>query len=135
MMTARKVRGLVVVCAAATMFVWMSGRPASAQKTKPSGATTGDDRGGVRAGGNPVQVVVKMGGKTIAGVTVTFQTAPDAPAVTATTDDNGVATLSLAAGSYTVTASSASGTAQKTISVVDSTSTMYVDLALVPPTP
>ena len=89
--------------------------------------------GGVRGGGSPVAVSVKMAGQSIAGATVTFQ-APGTTAITATTDDDGVATVTLSCDSYTVTATTASGSATKTIEVVTSTSTMYVDLTLVPNT-
>jgi len=121
------------------MFASMGRLQAVAQVAKPAASGNGlGSAGGVRGGGTPVVVVVKMAGTAVAGATLTFQAVPSAPvtaAVTATTDGDGVANINLPAGSYTVTGTTASGSANMTIAVVDSTSTMYVNLTLAPNTP
>ena len=83
--------------------------------------------GGVRGDGTPVQAVVKLDGNPVAGVPVTFTAKKS---VTAKTDDNGVASISLIPGHYTVTASNDSGSAKKTVNVPKSTTTTIVALTL-----
>ena len=130
MTTAGKVRGLILASTAAMMFLGMGGRAMRAQDTAP-GAPLGG-RGGVRGDGTPVQVVVKLDGAPQAGVTVTFKAKSS---VTATTSDNGVASINLLPGRYTVTASNDSGSATKAVTVTKSTTTVIVSLALAPKTP
>jgi hypothetical protein len=125
MTTAGKLRGVVLASTAAMMFLGMGGRTMRAQDTNP----TLGDRGGVRGGGTPVQVVVKLDGTPVAGVTVTFKATKS---VTATTDSNGVASVSLVPGKYAVTATNDSGTAKKTVTVPKSTTTTIVSLTLAP---
>lgn len=125
MTIAGKLRGFVLASTAAMMFLGMGAQAMRAQDTMP----TLGDRGGVRSGGTPVQVVVKLDGAPISGVTVTFKAAKT---LTAKTDDNGVASISLAPGRYTVTAKNDSGTARKTVTVPKSTTTTIVTLTLAP---
>jgi len=87
------------------------------------------ENGGVRGDGTPVQVVVKLDGNPVAGVTVTFTAKKS---VTAKTDENGVASISLIPGHYTVTASNDSGSAKKVVNVPKSTTTTIVALTLSP---
>lgn len=89
------------------------------------------DRGTTRGDGTPVKVVVKFHGTAVAGITVSAQATGKA-AVTKTTGADGVAAFTLVAGHYTVHASNGEGAASKSISVVDSTSTEIVSLALAP---
>jgi hypothetical protein len=128
MMKTTAIRGLILASTAALMFVGMGALPVSAQCPQPLGV-----RGGSRGGPvSPVQAVVKLNGQPVAGVTVTFTATHS---VTAVTGSNGVASINLLAGHYTVTASNDSGSATKTINVVESTNALIVGLALAPKTP
>ncbi len=115
---------------AALMVFALGARPMQAQDPSTQGSL--GSHSGTRGGGGPVQAVVKLNGAPVAGVTVTFTATKS---VTATTDANGVASINLIAGHYTVTASNASGTATKKIVVVDSTTPVIVGLSLAPATP
>ena len=124
-------RAVVLAAATAMMFMTIAARSTQAQVTAPT-----DDlgsRGGVRGGdGQTVQAVVKLNGAPVAGVTVTFKSTK---AVTATTDANGVASLYLLKGKYTVTASNESGFGKKMITVAKSTDTLITEVPLAPKTP
>lgn len=126
-----KLRSVVLAAATAMMFITIGTRSMHAQVTAPA-----DDlgsRGGVRSGnGQTVQAVVKLNGAPVAGVTVTFKAVKSA---TATTDANGVASLFLAKGKYTVTASNASGSGSKTINVTKSTDALITEVTLTPKAP
>ena len=124
-------RGLLLASTAAVMLVALGGRPVAAQSGQTGGSNTGW-RLGNRGGGTPVQVVVKFNGNPVSGVTVTFKATNTATAVT---DDTGSVSIALKPGTYKVSASNASGTATKTIKVVESTDTTMVGLVLVPATP
>jgi len=101
---------------------------ASSSGTPPLGSS-----GGVRGDAYPVEVVVTSGDQPEVGIAVTFTETDIAGApVTATTDSDGVAAVSLGAGSYTVTASSDDGSATTSIAVVPSTDPLIVALALAP---
>ncbi len=127
MMKASKVRAMILAFSAVLMFVSMGASPLRAQN-----GNLGDRPGGTRGDGTPVQVVVKLDGAPVAGVTVTLKAKSS---VTATTSDNGVATTSLLPGRYTVTASNDSGSATKVVIVTKSTTTVIVSLALTPKKP
>ncbi len=125
-------RALMLASTAAMMFFSVGARPMRAQETAPVNGP-GTDRGGVRGGdGQTVQAVVKLNGAPVAGVTVTFKATKS---VTATTDANGVASLFLVKGKYTVTASNGSGSGKKMITVVKSTDTMITEVPLTPKAP
>jgi hypothetical protein len=89
------------------------------------------DRGTTRGGGTPVKVVVKSGGVAVHGITVNASMSGSGT-VSETTGSNGVASFTLAAGKYKVTASNNSGSATASVTVVESTTTEIVPLALVP---
>ena len=100
--------------------------------TDASLSSTGlGDRGGVRGDAYTVQAVVTVGDDPAVGVTVTFA-APDTVSEAATTGDDGVASITLPTGDYTVSASSDAGSASATITVVPSTDPLIVGLSLTP---
>ena len=125
MTKASKVRALILAFTAVLMFVSMGASPLRAQD-----GNLGTRPGGTRGDGTPVQVVVKLDGNPVAGVSVTFTAKKS---VTVKTDDNGVASISLIPGHYTVTASNDSGSAKKMVNVPKSTTTTIVALTLTPP--
>lgn len=125
-----KIGSLILAVIALAMFVGVCISPIMAEAVAASDQL--GDNGGVRSGGTPVQVVVKLDGTPVAGVTVTFKATKT---VTAKTDDNGVASISLAPGHYTVTATNDSGTAKKAVTVPKSTATTIVSLTLTPAAP
>ena len=127
MKIAGKLRGFVLASMAAMMFLGVGDRVMRAQDTQPPLG----GRGGTRGDGTPVQVVVKLDGNPVAGVTVTFTAKKS---VTVKTDDTGVASISLIPGHYTVTASNDSGSAKKVVNVPKSTTTTIVALTLAPAT-
>ena len=88
------------------------------------------DRGTTRGGGSPVKVIVKSNGVAVAGVTVSALTTGSA-AVMEKTGADGVASFTLVAGHYTISASS-SASATKSVNVVESITTEIVALALAP---
>jgi len=101
---------------------------ASSSGTPPLGSS-----GGVRGDAYPVEVVVTSGDQPEVGIAVTFtETDIAADPVSATTDSDGVASVTLVAGSYTVAASSGDGSATTSIEVVASTDPLIVPLALAP---
>lgn len=87
------------------------------------------DRGTTRGGGTPVKVIVKSDGVAVPGISVSAK-GVDGNAVLQTTGADGVAAFTLPAGHYTVSAVGDSGSASKSLSVVESTSTEIVGLAL-----
>ncbi len=128
MMKSRKIgsRTLAIVTFALALGVCSTPIMAEAAGSGDQAGQLGQN-GGVRGDGTPVQAVVKMDGNPVAGVTVTFTAKKS---VTAKTDDNGVASISLIPGHYTVTASNDSGSAKKTVNVPKSTTTTIVALTL-----
>ena len=91
------------------------------------------DRGTTRGDGSPVKVIVKSHGAAVVGITVTATgTTAGAKAVSKATGSDGVASFTLAAGAYTVSASNDAGSATKNVTVVESTTAEIVALALAP---
>lgn len=124
----------ILPCAAMLALALSSpATPAIAQV--PSANQSGGGHGGTGRSGNgqPLRVMVMHDGKPVAGAHIAISVSDGSVVLRGVTRANGVfATTSLDQGIYTVTATTAKGTASGPLTIGDSTDPAVVDLTLAP---
>jgi hypothetical protein len=117
---------------AALLVIGASQRTADAQQQPVNNQHSLGDRGGTRSGnGQTMSVMAKLNGKGWGKATVVVTAADGTQVDKGVTDATGTYTNnSLAAGTYTVTVSTAHYTATQSVTIVQSTDTNSVTLTL-----